>query len=74
MVSLIVSPLTGMKITSLISGLVLRLKLTSFMLLATAIAMELFILVTDGDRFDTNSLCFFNSSINTQSFSHALCN
>ena len=58
MVSLIVSPLTGMKITSLISGLVLRLKLASFMLLATAIAMELFILVTDGDRFDTNSLCF----------------
>ena len=60
MVSLIVSPLSGMKITSLMAVIdFIRISSSfeaSFMLLATAIAMELFILVTDGERFDTNSL------------------
>ena len=60
MVSLIVSPLSGMKITSLMAVIdFIRISSSfeaSFMLLTTAVAMELFILVTDGERFDTNSL------------------
>ena len=68
MVSLIVSPLSGMKITSLMAVIdFIRISSSfeaSFMLLATAIAMELFILVTDGERFDTKmSLQFIDQRV-----------